>query len=96
MQNFRSKEADIHYYIFDLLCLENHSLIKLPYIERRTLLKEILHLSSPHIKSSEYVEATASQMLAAVGGHRLEGVIGKRRDSVYEPGQRRGAGSRCA
>ena len=91
LQNFRSKATNIYYYIFDILCCENRTLIKLPYIERRTLLKEIVHLSSPRIKSSEYMDVSASQMLAAVREHGLEGVIGKRRDSVYEAGERSGA-----
>ena len=91
LQNFRSKAADIHYYIFDLLIFENRSLLKLPYIERRDLLKGLIQLSSPHMKSSEYVDVSALQMLEAVREHGLEGVIGKRRDSVYEPGQRSGA-----
>jgi bifunctional non-homologous end joining protein LigD len=38
----------------------------------------------------DYIEASAEQMLSAVRKQRLEGVVGKRRDSVYEPGKRSG------
>jgi DNA ligase D-like protein (predicted ligase) len=91
LQNFRSKATNIYYYIFDLLCLENRSLAKLPYIERRDLLKKALPLSSKHIKISEYMDVSAAGMMEAAREHGLEGVIGKRCDSIYEPGKRSGA-----
>jgi bifunctional non-homologous end joining protein LigD len=34
-------------------------------------------------------------MLAAVRQQQLEGVIGKRRDSLYEPGKRTGSWVKC-
>jgi bifunctional non-homologous end joining protein LigD len=40
---------------------------------------------------SETLEATASEVTAAVKAQSLEGVIAKRRDSLYEPGRRSGA-----
>jgi ATP-dependent DNA ligase len=87
LQNFRSKATNIYYYIFDLLCCQDRALLKLPYIERRTLLKEVIRFSSEHIRISEYMDVSASEMVEAVREHGLEGVVGKRRDSIYEPGQ---------
>ena len=40
---------------------------------------------------SETLEATASEVTEAVKAQGLEGVIAKRRDSLYEPGRRSGA-----
>jgi ATP-dependent DNA ligase len=40
---------------------------------------------------SETLEATASEITEAVKAQGLEGVIAKRRDSLYEPGRRSGA-----
>jgi bifunctional non-homologous end joining protein LigD len=40
---------------------------------------------------SETLEATASDVTKAVKAQGLEGVIAKRRDSLYEPGRRSGA-----
>ncbi len=88
LQNFRSKVTNIYYYVFDLLCWQNRAFLKLPYIERRALPKEVIQLFSGHIKISEWMDVSASQMLAAAREHGLEGVIGKRRDSIYEPGKR--------
>jgi bifunctional non-homologous end joining protein LigD len=46
--------------------------------------------SSPRIRISDYVEASATLMLDAVRQQGLEGIIGKRKDSLYEPGKRSG------
>ncbi len=41
LQNFRAGASRIHYYVFDLLCLNNRDTTKLPLIERRELLKTL-------------------------------------------------------
>jgi len=43
------------------------------------------------INYSETFDVTGEEMLAAVRSQRLEGVIAKRRDSPYEPGEHSGA-----
>ncbi len=91
MQSFRSEEANIYFFAFDVLCLKNRSLMQVPLVERKALLRSVLKSSSPHIRISEHVVASASQMLKAVRTQRLEGIIGKREDSVYEAGRRSGA-----
>ena len=50
-----------------------------------------LKLDSGRIRIAEQFEASANDMLAAVRQQQLEGVIGKRKDSLYEPGKRSGA-----
>ena len=44
----------------------------------------------PRMRISEHLQVSAAHVLAAIRGQRLEGV-GKRIDSVYEPGKRNGA-----
>jgi bifunctional non-homologous end joining protein LigD len=90
LQNFRSEASRIHYFIFDLLICNDRDLTKLPLVERRRLLKS-LKLASGRIRIAEQFEASANDMLAAVRLQQLEGVIGKRKDSLYEPGKRTGA-----
>ena len=43
----------------------------------------------------EYQETSAAEMLAALRGLGLEGVIAKRKGSRYEPGKRSGAWVKC-
>ena len=50
-----------------------------------------LKLNSGRIRIAEHFEANATDMLAAVRQQRLEGVIAKRKDSLYEAGKRSGS-----
>ena len=54
-------------------------------------MKFLLKLRSPRILISEQFETSATDMLAAVRQQQLEGVVGKRKDSFYEPGKRTGS-----
>jgi bifunctional non-homologous end joining protein LigD len=66
LQNFRAEASRIHYYIFDLLCCKDRDLTRLPLIERRELLRSLVMIHDKRIRISEYVEAGASELLAAV------------------------------
>jgi ATP-dependent DNA ligase len=90
-QNFRGAASRIHYYIFDLLCCERRDLTRLPLVERHALLKSLGAVRDNRIRISNYIEAGADEVLAAVREQGLEGIVGKRRDSFYEPGKRSGA-----
>jgi DNA ligase D-like protein (predicted ligase) len=94
LQNFRSEASRIHYFIFDLPICNDRDLTKLPLVERRKLLKS-LKLASGRIRIAEQFEASANDMLAAVRQQQLEGVIGKRKDSLYQPGKRTGSWVKC-
>jgi DNA ligase D-like protein (predicted ligase) len=91
LQNFRSEASRIHYFVFDLLVYENRDLTHLPLIERRELMRSLLKFRSPRIRVSDYLEASAADMLNAVRHQGLEGIIGKQKDSLYESGKRSGA-----
>jgi bifunctional non-homologous end joining protein LigD len=91
MQNYRSHSADINFFVFDMLCLQDRDLSRLPLSERKKLLESVLDISRPHVRISEFVETSANRLLAAIKKHRLEGIVGKRKDSVYEAGKRSGA-----
>ena len=91
LQNFRSEAQRIHYFIFDLLVCQDRDLTRLPLNERRKLMKSALKLRSPHLRIAEQFDATANDMIAAVRQQQLEGVVGKRKDSLYEAGKRTGS-----
>jgi bifunctional non-homologous end joining protein LigD len=82
LQTFRAKASRIHYFVFDLLVYENRDLTRLPLVERRELMLSLLKFRSPRIRISDFVEASASDMLDAVRHQGLEGIIGKRKDSA--------------
>jgi bifunctional non-homologous end joining protein LigD len=93
LQNFRSAETQIIYYAFDILAHQGRDLMMLPLSERRQILRSVLN-PGDHIAISEVSDQTASQMLAFVKSHGLEGIVAKRADSVYQPGLRTGLWSK--
>ena len=89
LQNFRTGARHIQYYVFDVLCLNNRDTTRLSLIERRNLLKTV-SFKDQRIKILDYVEAEPAELLSAVREQKLEGIVGKRKDSRYEPGARSG------
>lgn len=90
LQHFTAEASRIHYFVFDLLVFEGRDLTKLTLTERRELLKSV-KLRSPKIRVSEQFNISAEGMLAAVRQQHLEGVVAKRKSSVYEEGKRTGS-----
>jgi len=91
LQNYRTEAARIHFFVFDLLVYRGRDLTRLPLVQRREIMRSALKFSSSRIRISDYVEASVTDMLNAVREQGLEGIIGKRKDSLYEPGKRSGA-----
>jgi hypothetical protein len=52
---------------------------------------KILSFKDKRIKIVDYVEAEPVELLRVVREQKLEGIVGKRKDSLYEPGRRTGA-----
>jgi DNA ligase-1 len=81
-------QIPLYLYLFDILYLEDNILIDKPYEKRWELLEELIpgkYLSRRLVTGSiEEVEALLQE--AITGGH--EGLIGKRLDSGYTPGNR--------
>ena len=88
LQNFRSAQARIHYYAFDLLVLKGKSILEQPLKKRRILLAQTLQ-PNDHVALSA-VDPDAQHIMRFVKDHALEGVVAKRSDSIYEPGLRSG------
>jgi ATP-dependent DNA ligase len=89
LQNFRSAESHVMLYAFDVLVRRGEDLTKQTLSERRKILESTIR-PNDHLGVSQVSNQTASEMLAFVKSHGLEGIIAKRADSVYEPGRRSG------
>lgn len=85
------RKAPICFYVFDLMQLEGRSVIKLPLTQRKEILAKICESMGDPIRFSAEVGSDASKLLAEVKRRGLEGIVGKQRNSVYEPGRRTGA-----
>jgi bifunctional non-homologous end joining protein LigD len=86
----RMRDTPVTYVIFDLLYLEGHSTVSLAYEQRRELL-ETLELEGAAWRAPAYHRGEGSALLAATRDLGIEGVIAKRLDSTYAPGQRTSA-----
>jgi DNA ligase D-like protein (predicted ligase) len=89
LQNFRSAESKIHFYVFDILVLKGKDVSLLPLNERRALFGTIIP-HNEHISESAVEHGSYAKLLKFVKQHGLEGIIAKRSDSPYEPGKRSG------
>jgi bifunctional non-homologous end joining protein LigD len=78
------------YAIFDLLYLDGHSLMVLPYEQRRARLDK-LGLGGPAWRAPANHPGHGRALLDATEAQGLEGIVAKRLDSRYEPGRRTGA-----
>ena len=82
----RHQEIRLTHVIFDVLTLNGESLMHLPYRERRGEL-ERLNLNGPYWQTPETFDDGAA-LFEAVCGHGLEGIVAKRLNGSYKPGER--------
>jgi bifunctional non-homologous end joining protein LigD len=78
------------YAIFDLLYLDGHNLMALPYEERRERLEQV-GLGGGAWRVPAAHSGAGKRLLDATAAQGLEGIVAKRRNSRYEPGRRTGA-----
>jgi bifunctional non-homologous end joining protein LigD len=79
------------YYVFDLLQLNGHSLLEVPIEQRRGLLEKLIGKAKGGVRLSPVFAVPPAKLLAVAKRSGLEGIILKRRASLYEAGQRSGA-----
>jgi len=92
LQNFGFSGSALRFFAFDVIYMRGHDLQKRPLEKRRRLLREQLLPKMPAVIAySETLDASAAEVIATVKEQGLEGVIAKRRDSIYEAGRRSGA-----
>jgi DNA ligase D-like protein (predicted ligase) len=92
LQNYGSGGAPLLYYVFDILILKGKEVMDQPLTIRRELLaKHVLSGLADPIRESPELDANLPDLIRSVKAQRLEGLVAKRRDSRYEPGQRSGA-----
>jgi bifunctional non-homologous end joining protein LigD len=90
LQNWRSEaDGELLYYVFDILWYDGYDLKEMPLTERRAILKELVPANSL-IKLSKDFDTSGTEFLAAAKKMNLEGIMAKRKDSIYETGRRTG------
>ena len=92
LQNYGSSKVSVFYYLFDVLVLAGRNVMSQPLATRRELLRDrILPALEDPIRHSPELNASLPDLVESVRLQGLEGLVAKRLDSTYEPGQRSGA-----
>jgi bifunctional non-homologous end joining protein LigD len=96
LQNFGQRDvtakASLVYYVFDVLTIAGRDVMNEPLSMRLDpLAAKIMPGLRDPIRESPTLEASLPDLIQAVKAQGLEGLVAKRRDSRYEPGQRSGA-----
>ncbi len=85
------RKSPVYFYAFDLLQLDGKSLLGLQLEARKKFLEELCAGAGDPIRYSGVIGGDAKRLLEEVERRGLEGLIGKQRNSVYEPDRRSGA-----
>jgi ATP-dependent DNA ligase len=85
-----AKEIPASFVAFDILALDDRSLLDVPFGERRTTLESILANATPplYLTPTTRSRETAADWFKRFEGAGFDGVVAKPLDSPYSPGQR--------
>jgi bifunctional non-homologous end joining protein LigD len=80
-------EVRVSYVVFDLLELDGHPTLDLPYADRRRLLTDLVEPAGAWTVPAHQV-GDGADLYAAAAAQGLEGLVAKRLDCPYLPGRR--------
>lgn len=83
----RMAHNPVSFVVFDVLHVNGHDTMNLPYTQRRELLEQIVEPGPAWRPTTVHTEG-AQELLAAVTEQGLEGLVAKRISSVYKAGAR--------
>jgi bifunctional non-homologous end joining protein LigD len=90
LQNWKPSKA-IFFYAFDVLAYKGRNLMALRLSKRRSMLEDAVRALEDPVRLSPIFDFPAEDVIRAAREQRLEGIVAKRVDSPYEPGQRSGS-----
>jgi bifunctional non-homologous end joining protein LigD len=85
--SFGRRDANIVYYVFDLLELDGEDLTSLPLEERKARLKKLVGTKNPTLRYSDHVIGSGAKFFELACTQGLEGIVSKKRDKPYAPGR---------
>jgi bifunctional non-homologous end joining protein LigD len=88
LQNWQNTPSQLRFFIFDILWLQGRDLTRLPLIERKKILQEILPEDHAVLRYSDHVVEKGNNFFQVALAQGLEGIMAKKSDSKYEIGAR--------
>jgi bifunctional non-homologous end joining protein LigD len=83
-------DGHVQFYAFDILVHKGRNLLRLLIEQRRELLEEALHKVQYPVLRSISFNAKPAELIRAAKELDIEGIVAKRKGSIYEPGKRSG------
>jgi ATP-dependent DNA ligase len=83
-----ASETPATYVVFDVLALGDRDVLALPYVERRMILEQLIRDESPCVILTPATRDADVAGRWLDGGVGVDGVVVKRTDSPYRPGER--------
>jgi bifunctional non-homologous end joining protein LigD len=74
------------YYAFDLLYCDGYDLRHVPLLQRKEFMRRLLHPAN-HVRFSDHQLEKGKELYELAGANGLEGIIGKKVDSLYSEGR---------
>ena len=88
LQNWRSEEdGELYYYLFDIMWLNGYDLTQISLVERKAILEKLIPENNI-LKISRSFNESGISFFETAKKLGLEGIIAKKSDSYYRPGER--------
>jgi bifunctional non-homologous end joining protein LigD len=87
LQNAKSRNAPVHFYAFDLLHHDGENLMELPLSRRRARLEAAFPKWPSSVQLSPVLSGPLKEISARIREYEFEGIVAKRSDSIYRPGE---------
>ena len=81
------RQADLHYYAFDLLFLDGADLRERPLLTRKAALAKVLKKAPARVHFSEHLGGSGEKVLRRACDLALEGIVSKRAAGAYRSGR---------
>jgi bifunctional non-homologous end joining protein LigD len=86
-----AKSAGLFFYVFDILNVNGRDTTGLPLMKRKALLQTLLKGKTDCLRLSDVLHGSMEELTPVMQQMGLEGLIAKKRESIYEIGTRSGA-----
>ncbi|SEC65118.1 RNA ligase family protein [Paenibacillus sp. GP183] len=80
--NAAAKIRPVHYIVFDVLKHDGRDLRRMPLIKRKSILESIIK-PNPYISIIPVTENNGTELYNVICENKMEGIVGKRKDSHY-------------
>lgn len=87
LQNYPEADGQLHFYVFDMLYLNGHSMLDLPLLDRKSLIEAVIS-GMDITRYCDHIEGMGNALFDRAIDVGMEGVMAKKKGSTYTLGAR--------